>query len=150
MRPREEIEFLTLGVGVDQAARRAVQSGYTRLPVRERGLDAPVGLVHAHDLLAAAIDEGPVPLHGILRPLARVPASLPVTELLKRIREERREMVLAADDHGATVGLVSSRIYSRSSTGRSRTNRGRQRTARSVALCRPGILAGAGQGSEKQ
>jgi putative hemolysin len=107
MRPREEIEFLTLDVGVDQAARRAVQSRHTRLAVRERGLDAPVGLVHAHDLLAAAIDEGPVPLHRILRPLARVPASLPVTELLKRIREERREMVLAADDHGATVGLVT-------------------------------------------
>lgn len=106
MRPREEIEFLTLDVGVDQT-RRAVQSQHTRLPVRERGLDAPVGLVHAHDLLAAAIDEGPVPLHGILRPRARVPASLPVTELLKRIREERREMVLAADDHGATVGLVT-------------------------------------------
>jgi putative hemolysin len=85
MRPREEIEFLTLDVGVDQT-RRAVQSRHTRLPVRERGLDAPVGLVHARDLLAAAIDEGRVPLHGIPRPLARVPASLPVTELLKPAR----------------------------------------------------------------
>lgn len=109
MRPRDEIAFLTLDAGLEQAARRAVESRHTRLPVceRVRGLDAPVGLVHAHDLLAALMHRRVVELAELLRPLGRVPENTPVTELLRRMRDERREMVLVGDDHGATVGLVT-------------------------------------------
>lgn len=109
MRPRDEIDFLVSDVGVEWAARHAVRSRHTRLPVCERGLglDAPIGLVHAHDLLAAAIDRRPTELRELLRPLARMPESMPVTELLRQMRDERREMVLVADYLGATVGLVT-------------------------------------------
>jgi len=109
MRPREEIDFLIVDVGVEWAARHAVRSRHTRLPVCERGLglDAPIGLVHAHDLLAAAIDERTVALRELLRPLARVHERIPVTALLRRMRDERREMVLVADDRGATIGLIT-------------------------------------------
>ena len=109
MRPRAEIDFLVADVGVEWAARRAVRSRHTRLPVceRGRGLDAPIGLVHAHDLLAAVIDEQSVELRELLRPLVRVHERIPVTALLRRMRDERREMVLVADDRGATVGLVT-------------------------------------------
>ena len=108
MRPREEIHVLIVDVGVEWAARHAVRSRHTRLPVCERGLglDAPIGLVHAHDLLAAAIDERTA-LRELLRPLARVHERIPVTALLRRMRDERREMVLVADDRGATVGLIT-------------------------------------------
>ncbi|MGH2883720.1 MAG: CBS domain-containing protein, partial [Solirubrobacteraceae bacterium] len=109
MRPRAEIDFLVADVGVEWAARHAVRSRHTRLPVceRGRGLDAPIGLVHAHDLLAAVIDEQSVELRELLRPLVRVHERIPVTALLRRMRDERREMVLVADDRGATVGLVT-------------------------------------------
>ena len=109
MRPREEIDFLVVDVGVEWAGRRAVRSRHTRLPVCERGLglDAPIGLVHAHDLLAAAIDERTVELRELRRPLVRVHERIPVTALLRRMRDERREMVLVADDRGVTVGLIT-------------------------------------------
>jgi len=109
MRPRDEVEFLIVDVGVEWAARHAVRSRHTRLPVCERGpgLDAPIGLIHVHDLLAAAIDERTVELRELLRPLVRVRESMAVTELLRRMRGERREMVLVADDRGVTVGLVT-------------------------------------------
>ena len=109
MRPRDEIDFLIVDVGVEWAARHAVRSRHTRLPVCERGpgLDAPIGLVHAHDLLAAAIGQQTVELRSLLRPLMCVPESMAVTELLRQMRDERREMVLVTDDCGATVGLVT-------------------------------------------
>lgn len=109
MRPREQIEFLAGDVGVERAARHLIRSRHTRLPVCEpgRGLDAPVGLVHAHDLLAAMLDANQIELQDLLRPLAGVPESIPVTELLRRMRDERREMVLVADERGGTVGLVT-------------------------------------------
>jgi CBS domain containing-hemolysin-like protein len=109
MQPREAIHFVPLGATVGEAAREAVGAGHTRLPIvdPERGLDAPVGLVHAHDLLAATLDDETMDLRPLLRALARVPRRMLVTELLKRMLDERRHMVLVADERGRTVGLLT-------------------------------------------
>jgi CBS domain containing-hemolysin-like protein len=109
MQPRDAIQFVSLGVTVVDAAREALRSGHTRLPVvdADRGLDAPVGLIHAHDLLAATLDDETMDLRPLLRALARVPRQTPVTALLKRMLDERRHIVLVADDRGRTVGLLT-------------------------------------------
>jgi magnesium and cobalt exporter, CNNM family len=91
-------DFVPLGVTVADAAREAVHCGHTRLLLvdRDRGLEAPVGLIHVHDLLAATLDDETMGLRPLLRPLARIPSKTLVTELLKRMLRERRHMVLAA------------------------------------------------------
>ena len=109
MRPREAPRFVPAGVTVADAAREAVRSGHTRLPVvdADRGLEAPVGLIHAHDLLAATLDDEMMDVRPLLRPLARVPRQTLVTGLLKNMRDERRHMVLVADERGRMVGLLT-------------------------------------------
>jgi CBS domain containing-hemolysin-like protein len=109
MQPREVIDFVSVEITVTDAAREAVRSGHTRLPVVDAagGLDAPVGLIHAHDLLAATLDDEAVDLRPLLRPLARVPSRTRVTVLLKRMLGERRHMVLVAGERGRTVGLLT-------------------------------------------
>jgi putative hemolysin len=73
----------------------------------ERGLDAPWGLVHVHDLLAAVLSDPAGDLPSLLRPLPRVDEDMPVTELLERMRDEGRQMALVSDGRGVTVGLVT-------------------------------------------
>jgi CBS domain containing-hemolysin-like protein len=109
MRPRSEIDFVTLDAGIEQAARRVVKSGHTRLPVCDRalGLDSAVGLIHAHDLLASLLQHKTVRLRRLLRPLVRVTAAMPVTELLRLMLDGRREMVLIVGDDDAVSGLVT-------------------------------------------
>jgi CBS domain containing-hemolysin-like protein len=109
MQPRHVIDFVAVDAGVALAAREALRSGRTRLPVceRESGLDAPLGLVHVHDLLAVTLGDPRVELHELLRPLALVAADTPVTELLARMRDQRRHMVLVVDQDEATIGLVT-------------------------------------------
>ncbi len=109
MQPREAIHFVSVDDTLGDAAREAVRAGHSRLPVvdRRRGLDAPVGLIHAHDLLAATLQDESMSLRRLLRPLARVPSATRVTELLGRMLDERRHLVLVADDRGRTVGLLT-------------------------------------------
>ncbi len=109
MRPRGEIEFVTADDSVRDAARRAIRVGHTRLPVctPDRGLDAPLGLVHAQDLLEAILERPDVPLEQLMRPLNRVSEATLISELLAQMRHERRHMALVADEHGTTVGLVT-------------------------------------------
>jgi CBS domain containing-hemolysin-like protein len=109
MQPRDAIQFLPLGVTVADAAREAVRRGRTRLPVfdAQHGLERPVGLIHVHDLLAAALEDDTTDLRRLLRPLARVPSQTLVTELLGRMLDEHRHMVLVTDERGRTVGLLT-------------------------------------------
>ena len=109
MRPRGEIGFVTADNSVQDAARQAIRVRHTRLPVcaPDRGLDAPLGLVHAQDLLEATLERPEVPLEQLVRPLKRVSEATLVTELLGQMRRERRHMALVADEHGTTVGLVT-------------------------------------------
>ena len=74
MRPRGEIEFVTSDETLQAAARHAVKVGHTRLPLcaPDRGLDAPLGLIHAQDLLEATLERPDVPLEQLARPLGRV------------------------------------------------------------------------------
>jgi putative hemolysin len=109
MQPREAIEFVLLDSPIDRAAHQAAAARHTRLPVcePERGLDAPWGLVHVHDLLASMLGEQAGDLRSLLRPLPRVPEDIPVTALLRHMRAPGRQMALVSDQHGATVGLVT-------------------------------------------
>jgi magnesium and cobalt exporter, CNNM family len=109
MRPRGEIEFFTADESVEEAARRSIRVGHTRLPVcvPDRGLDAPLGLVHAQDLLEAILEGPGVPLEKLVRPIKRVSEATLVAQLLTQMRRERRHMALVADEHGTTVGLVT-------------------------------------------
>lgn len=115
MQPREAIEFVTFGTPIAEAARQAARARHTRLPVGdpELGLDAPWGLIHVHDLLGAMLSEPTVSLRSLLRPLPCVAPDTPVTALLARMRDERIQMVLVAEDgqaggvEAATIGLIT-------------------------------------------
>jgi CBS domain containing-hemolysin-like protein len=109
MQPREAIEFVTLGTSTAHAARQAARARHTRLPVcdPELGLDAPWGLIHVHDLLAALLSDPGVSLRSLLRPLPRVDLQTPVTAVLARMRAERVQMALVVGGAETTVGLIT-------------------------------------------
>jgi CBS domain containing-hemolysin-like protein len=109
MVPRPEVDYLTTNENVIEAARRVIETGHTRLPLcdAEGGLDAPIGLINAKDLLQAVVGERDVDLRALARPLRRVSESTHVDELLQDLRSERQHAALVLDEHGTTIGLVT-------------------------------------------
>ena len=109
MIPRPEIDFVTTTSSLREAAEAATRTGHTRLPLcePEGGLDAPLGVVNAKDLLRAVLAGDEPPLEELARPLERVSESMRIDELLAQLRADRRHVALVVDEHGTTVGLVS-------------------------------------------
>jgi CBS domain containing-hemolysin-like protein len=109
MTPRPKVDYVTTDESLEDAARTAASSGHTRLPLCEPdgGLDAPVGVIHAKDLLAALLDDERRPLTDIARPLERVSEATLIDQLLRELRRSRQHIALVADEHGTTVGLVT-------------------------------------------
>ena len=109
MTPRGEIDYLTTEDDLRAAIARAIATGHTRLPLVSpgAGLDEPLGMVHAKDLLPASQDAGTHPLTELARPLDRVSESALISEVLRELRRRHRHQALVADEHGTTTGLVT-------------------------------------------
>ncbi|CAN5142251.1 hemolysin family protein [soil metagenome] len=109
MTPRPKIDFVTTDDEIATVARQAMTSGHTRLPLcePERGLDAPVGVIHVKDLLEAVLGRREMTLAELARPLARVSESTLLSELMRDLRRRRQHIALVADEHGTTTGLVT-------------------------------------------
>ena len=109
MVPRPEIRTVDTDDDLVAAANRSAETGHTRLPLTESelGLDAIAGLIHAKDLLQPMAEGREVTLRELARPLLRVPDSMRVDELLRRLRTDRQHVALVEDEHGTTVGLVT-------------------------------------------
>jgi putative hemolysin len=109
MTPRTSIQALEVDTPLEQAARTAAESGYTRLPVFEEKLDAVVGTVSARDLMSALVDTSrkDLALRALLRPAYFVPETKLVSELLKEFRREKIKLAIVLDEYGGTAGMVT-------------------------------------------
>ncbi|MBS7810482.1 HlyC/CorC family transporter [Roseococcus sp. XZZS9] len=107
MVPRADIVALPDDLTLEQALASVQREGHSRYPVFRLQLDDVVGMVHIKDIFAAVGRQAPFNLRAILRkPLLVVP-SVPVLDLLLRMREARIHMALVVDEYGGIDGLVT-------------------------------------------
>lgn len=107
MVPRADIIALPVGLTFNQAMSAIQREGHSRYPVYQGHLDDVLGMVHIKDIIAAMGREGDFTLRSVLRkPLFVVP-SMPVLDLLLRMRQERMHLALVVDEYGGIDGLVT-------------------------------------------
>ena len=107
MIPRADIVALRDSLTLDQAMALIQAEGHSRYPVYRGQLDDIVGMVHIKDIIGAIGREAPFSMTSILRrPLLVVP-SVPVLELLLRMREARLHLALVVDEYGGIDGLIT-------------------------------------------
>jgi magnesium and cobalt transporter len=107
--PRADITGVAIDTSKDDLVEVFRHSGFTRLPVYDGTLDAPVGLIHLKDL---ALHHGfngakKFDLKAILRELIYAPPSMPTGVLLQKMQAERIHMALVIDEYGGVDGLVT-------------------------------------------
>ena len=82
------------------------QSGYSRFPVVD--LDGQfIGYLHIKDVLMIDDDPKTVIDLALVRPLPRVPKSLPLADALSRMRRSNSHLALVTDDAGGVVAMVA-------------------------------------------
>ena len=87
---------------------RLVEEPHQCLPVFEGDLDHVLGVLYMRDLLLLPdLGRGEFNLRVLVKPVLRVPETLPAGELLGQFRRERTEVALVLDEFGGTSGLVT-------------------------------------------
>ncbi len=111
MVPRADIVAVEMSSSFDELVTAFKDAAHSRLPIYTDTLDDVAGMVHIKDVLSVIGDpdrQGSPPSVGeIKRRVLFVPPSMPVVDLLLRMRLSRIHMALVIDEYGGTDGLVT-------------------------------------------
>jgi putative hemolysin len=107
MTPRPDIVWLDRRADAATIAKVVRNSRVSRILVCDRSIDATVGVIHAKDLLPAALTGGEVSLDGLVTQAPIVPDRKEVLRLLDLFRRAKVHLAIVVDEYGSTQGVVT-------------------------------------------
>lgn len=107
MTPRTELYWIDRHAGREALVRALKQTTYARIVVCEGGMDNPVGVVLAKDMLDRMLDGMPASIEAGLRPMVVVPDSISALDMLARMRGIPLGMAFVFDEYGSFEGIVT-------------------------------------------
>ncbi|PAX53029.1 hemolysin family protein [Brunnivagina elsteri] len=107
MSPRPDIVWLELEDTAEENRHKIIESGYSRYPVCQGGLDNVLGVLPVTDLLARSFTGQPMDLTIGLRQPVFVPESTRGLKVLEMFKQTVTHMALVVDEYGVIQGLVT-------------------------------------------
>lgn len=108
MVPRERLAALEIRTPMHDVLRVVATSPYSRLPVFRQTLDDIAGILHTKDVVTHFLEHNRGGLLATLvKPILRVPDSMPADRLLGLLRERRSHQALVVDAAGTVVGMIT-------------------------------------------
>ncbi|MEV8457205.1 hemolysin family protein [Streptomyces sp. NPDC052095] len=107
MTPRVKVSALQSSATAQDVLNLTRATGLSRFPVYRERIDEVIGMIHLKDALAVpARDRLRTPAGRIAVPPLLVPETLPVEQLLQRLRNEQ-PIAVVVDEYGGTAGVVT-------------------------------------------
>ena len=94
------------GPTVGAVEQALAETGYSRFPIADLGGEF-IGYLHIKDVLTLGDDPQTVIDLALVRPLPRVPKSLPLADALSRMRRNNSHLALVTAEDGNVVALVA-------------------------------------------
>jgi CBS domain containing-hemolysin-like protein len=104
MTPWGEVVFLEEGSPLSEVTRIVGESGHSRFPVLSRSGEEAVGILSAWSLFRNPPDGR---WEGALERPMYVPASMKVSDLLRRFQRAKVHMAVVIDEHGKLCGVIT-------------------------------------------
>jgi magnesium and cobalt exporter, CNNM family len=107
MVPRSRLAAIDAALPFDEVLRAVAVSPYSRLPVFRGSIDNIVGILHTKDVVTRYVRGAGLSVAALMRPIVRVPDTMPADRLLTFLRERRSHQALVVDVSGSVVGLIT-------------------------------------------
>ena len=107
MIPRTDMACVTTDMTMEEVYRFAEEQQYTRYPVYEEDIDHVIGFIHVKDLYANSINNKPVELKSLIRPILMVPETVTTDNLLLEFKKNKAQIAIVVDEFGGTSGLIT-------------------------------------------
>lgn len=107
MIPRPDVVGLNIDMGRDEAVRKVLEEGYSRMPVYKDTIDNIVGIVYTKDILGLMEYKNLILIHDILRPAYFVPETKKISQLMRELQQQKLHMAVVIDEFGGTAGIIT-------------------------------------------
>lgn len=107
MTPRNELLWVERHSGREALIQTLKHSVFSRLVVCEGGVDNPVGVILARDMLDRLLDGMPVSIEAGMRRPVVVPDTISALDMLERMRSIPLGIALVVDEYGSFEGIVT-------------------------------------------
>tara|TARA_B100000900_G_scaffold325263_1_gene285077 strand:+ start:537 stop:1811 length:1275 start_codon:yes stop_codon:yes gene_type:complete len=102
MVPRTEIIATEITASLSDIKKLFTSSGLSKIPVFEDSIDEILGYIHAFEMF-----KKPTDLKKILLPVAFVPETMKISEVLKLLTKQRKSIAVVLDEYGGTSGIIT-------------------------------------------
>ena len=108
MVPRDRLAAIDIRTPMSDVLRIVATSPYTRLPVYRGAIADIAGILHTKDVVTHFLERGRAgTLAGLIRPILRVPETMPADRLLGFLRERRSHQALVLDASQQVAGMIT-------------------------------------------
>ncbi|MDD2358805.1 MAG: CBS domain-containing protein [Thiovulaceae bacterium] len=108
MTPRADISGINFMFSRQEMLTKAIDSGFSRLPVYKNSFDEIVGFIYIKDLLGfIKNNEFSEEWHNLIRGAHFTQCSKPINELLDELRENKIHMAIVLDENKKCSGLIT-------------------------------------------
>ena len=108
MVPRPDVVAVEDSVEAGAVLERAIEAGYSRIPVFNQSLDDVIGIAFTKDLIRAARSgKEHSPVSQVCRPANYVPETKRVAPLMREMQAGQFHLAVVIDEYGGTAGVVT-------------------------------------------
>ncbi len=106
--PRIDVDALQRATQVSDLIKHSLDTGRSRFPIFDKDLDDIIGVVHVKSVYRLSPEERNTTLVSeIMREILAVPETRKLEEILSDMRDNRTQMAVVIDEHGATAGIIT-------------------------------------------
>jgi len=108
MVPRPDVVAVEDSAETGAVLERAIEAGYSRIPVFNESLDDVIGIAFTKDLIRAARSgKEHCPVRDVCRPANYVPETKRVAPLMREMQAGQFHLAVVIDEYGGTAGVVT-------------------------------------------
>jgi putative hemolysin len=107
MTPRTDIVWIDVNAALPDALKTIEESNFSRLLVCENSIDQAIGVIHAKNLVAAALRGEQVSLRDRMINVSAVSDRSTILKVLDHFRREKLHIAVVVDEYGTTEGIVT-------------------------------------------
>jgi CBS domain containing-hemolysin-like protein len=102
MVPRAEVIAVEEKTSIEDIKALFISTGLSKIPVYKETIDHILGYVHAFEII-----KKPKTLVNILLPVAYIPETMLVNDVLKLLTRQHKSIAVVIDEYGGTSGIVT-------------------------------------------
>lgn len=105
--PRVDMEAIDIHDPYEKNVKKILDSTYSRLPVFEDTPDNIIGILHLNHFYKEYVSNDRVNIRSLLLPVTYVHKTMPLPDVLEKMKDSKSHMVVVLDEYGGTMGILT-------------------------------------------